>query len=387
MPKPLSCAKDAFHLEGDVHYFNCAFLSPLLRCVEEAGIAGIRQRRRPHRIDADDFFIDADKARERFGLLVNAASERIALIPSVSYGMATAAANVRVERGQSIVVAGEQFPSNVYAWRALAERRELEIRTVAPPPAGARRGALWNEKILEAISSTTGVVALPNVHWTDGTRFDLEAIGKRAREQGAALIIDGTQSVGALPFDVERVRPDALVCATYKSMLGPYSLGVAYLGPYFDDGVPLEQTWLGREGSADFSSLTQYTDAYQPGAARFDMGERSCFVLMPMLIAALDRLLEWRPERIQAYCASLVSDLVEEARRMGYFIEDQAWRASHIFGVRTPHHLSVARLEEELRRRKVVVSVRGDSVRISPHLHNDVRDVHALLKALESAVQ
>jgi len=384
--KPLSCARDAFHLEGDVHYLNCAFLSPQLRSVEEAGISGIRQRRKPHRIEADDFFSDADRAREKFGALVNAAPERVALIPSVSYGMATVAANVRMERGQRIVVAGEQFPSNVYAWCALADRQGLELWTVAPPPPGPRRGELWNEKILEAISETTKLVALPNVHWTDGTRFDLEAIRKRAWEHGAALIVDGTQSVGAFPLDVERVRPDALVCATYKSMLGPYSLGVAYFGPYFDDGVPLEQTWLGRQGSADFSSLTQYRDEYQPGAARFDMGERSSFVLMPMLHAALDRLLEWRPERIQAYCTSLISELVEEARRMGYFIENSAWRASHIFGVRAPEHLSLVRLQEELHRRKVVVSVRGDSVRVSPHLHSDARDLHALLEALESAV-
>jgi len=384
--KPLSCARDAFHLEGDVHYLNCAFLSPQLKSVEEAGIAGIRQRRRPHRIEADDFIIGADRAREKFGALVNAASERVALIPSVSYGMATVAANVRMERGQRIVVAGEQFPSNVYAWRTLTERQGLELWTVAPPPPGPRRGELWNEAILEAIGETTGLVALANVHWADGTRFDLEAIGERARGYGAALIVDGTQSVGALPFDVGRVRPDALVCATYKSMLGPYSLGVAYFGPYFDDGVPLEQTWLGRQGSAEFSSLTEYRDEYQPGAARFDMGERSSFVLMPMLLAALDRLLEWRPERIQAYCTSLTSELMEEARRMGYFIEDPAWRASHIFGVRTPEHLSLARLQEELRRRKVVLSVRGDSVRVSPHLHNDANDVHALLEALKSAV-
>lgn len=382
--EPLFCARDAFHLDGDAHYLNCAFLSPRLKAVEAAGIAGIRRRRSPDRIQPEHFFDEADLARARFGTLVNAPADRIAIVPSVSYGIATVAAHVRVGGGQNIILAGEQFPSNVYAWRSLADREGLELRTVVPPPPTPGRGERWNEAILEAIDGATSVVALGNVHWTDGTRFDLEAIGARARERGAALVVDGTQSVGALPFDVEQVRPDALVCASYKSMLGPYSLGIAYLGPRFDDGIPLEQTWLGRVGSEHFASLTHYRDEYQPGAARFDMGERSSFVLMPMLVAALEQLLEWQPRRIQDYCTSLVSELVEEAGAFGYFIEDPAWRASHILGLRAPPHLPLPRLEEELRRRKVVVALRGNSVRISPHLHNDEKDIDALLSVLKS---
>ena len=115
------------------------------------------------------------------------------------------------------------------------------------------------------------------MHWTDGTRFDLAAIGARAREVGAALVVDGTQSVGALPFDVQQLRPDALVCATYKWLMGPYSLGFAYLGPRFDDGEPLEETWIGRRGSENFKELVDYQDDYQPGALRYDVGERSNF--------------------------------------------------------------------------------------------------------------
>ncbi len=125
-------------------------------------------------------------------------------------------------------------------------------------------GEGWNSRIIEAIDADTALVALPHVHWTDGTQFDLVEIGRRAREVGAALVVDGTQSVGALPFDVQIVQPDALICSAYKWLLGPYSIALGYFGSRFDNGVPLEETWLGRLGSEDFTKLINYQSQYHP---------------------------------------------------------------------------------------------------------------------------
>ena len=126
------------------------------------------------------------------------------------------------------------------------------------------------------------MVAVPNVHWTDGTYFDLVEVGRRCRDVGAALVVDATQSVGALELDVGAVLPDALICATYKWLLGPYSLSFAYYGPRFDDGTPLEETWIARDNSQDFQQLVNYQQAYQPGAVRYDVSERSNFFLVPI---------------------------------------------------------------------------------------------------------
>lgn len=386
-PPMLTCQRPRFHLPDDEHYLNCAYMSPLARPVEEAGIAGLRARRVPTGIAPRDFFTETARAREGFASLVGAAdASRVAVIPSVSYGMATAARNLPLSRGQTVVVARGQFPSNVYGWRRACAEAGARIRTVDAPAGAEGRGAAWNARLLEAIDRDTAVVALGNVHWADGTRFDLEAIGARAREVGAALVVDGTQSVGAMPFDVARVRPDALVCATYKTMMGPYSLGVAWYGERFDGGVPLEETWLGRRGSEDFSALVDYEDEYQPGAARFDVGERSNFVLMPMLIAALDLLHAWTPEGVQTYCRGLMADAVHEARSMGYAVEDEAWRGWHMFGLRLPPGADVARLQQALTDRRVTVSLRGDAVRVAPSVYNTPADVNAFVDALRHAL-
>lgn len=285
-----------------------------------------------------------------------------------------------------MVTAHHQFPSNVHVWRRLCDSANARFKVVRPPVAGAARARAWNEAILDAIDGDTAVVALGHVHWTDGTRFDLERIAERAREVGAALILDGTQAVGAMPFDFERVRPDALVCAAYKWLMGPYSMGVAYFGARYQHGVPLEETWMGREGSEDFAALVEPTDRYRPGAARFDVGEAANFILIPMFIAALEQVLEWGVSNVQAYCRALTRDLIRDTSAEE--LEGQgADPVGHLFGLHVPEEVDPAGLHARLRAQDVFVSVRGRTVRVSPHVYNDQADLEALRRVLtESGV-
>jgi len=312
----LSCQKHLFSLPTGTHYLNGAYMSPLPRSGEAAGIEAVRQKGYPGQIGPRDFFGASDEVRALFARLVNIENpQSVALIPAASYGLATVARNTRIGPGEKIVVVQEQFPSNVYTWRRLAETSGGHVHVVAPPDTMERRGAIWNERILDAIDSKTVLVAIPHIHWADGTLFDLASIGARAREVGAAFVIDGTQSVGALPFDVQAFRPDALVCAGYKWLLGPYSIGLAYYGPRYADGIPLEENWISRLHSEDFSGLVKYEDAYQPGALRFDVGERSQFMLAPMLAAGVKHLLAWGPASIQEYCTRLTEPYLAEIER------------------------------------------------------------------------
>lgn len=377
----LACQKRLFQLEEGAHFLNCAYLGPLPRSVAEAGMEGIRRKCSPTPLPSEAFFTDCGRARERFGRLVNAPPERIALAPSASYGIEVAARNLPLEPGQNIVVLGEQFPSNVYAWQRQAAAHGCDIRTVdrpGPPPSAA----LWNERLLEAIGPDTAVVALPHCHWTDGTRIDLEAAGERAREVGAALVVDGSQSVGAVPFDVENIRPDALITVGYKWLLGPYSTAFGYYGARFDDGAPLEETWISRRGSEDFQGLVDYTDEYREGAARYDVGQTSNFILIPMLIEALDLILAWGPANILEYCRALLAGLADELRVRGWAIEDDEWRTGNILGVRLPVGCDLAEVDARLAEARVYASLRGDALRVSPNVYNEPRDIDALRQVL-----
>ncbi|MDA0327723.1 MAG: aminotransferase class V-fold PLP-dependent enzyme [Gemmatimonadetes bacterium] len=387
MTEALRCQRDQFQLPRDYHYFNCAYMGPLPRISEEAGFEAIRQKRTPTSIAAPDAFWGTDGLRDRFARLVNVRdSGRIAIQPGVSYGVATAARNLPVDSSQNIVITHEQFPGNVYSWRRLAAESGAELRTVVPPE-GANRGQGWNERLLESIDMHTAIVAVPNIHWTDGTYFDLIAVGRRCREVGAALVVDATQSVGALPFDVEQVQPDVLICATYKWLLGPYALSFAYFGPRFDDGVPLEETWIARDGSRDFQRLVDYQDQYLPGAVRYDVSERSSFFLAPIAAASLDLLLDWQPSRIQEYCHVLTRGFLSQVGELGYSVEVEEWRSSHLFGLRMPPSVDLEVLKDSLAQRNVSASLRGTALRLSANVYNDQVDVAVLLEVLQGAVK
>ena len=381
----LACQRSRFTLPDGLHYLNCAFMAPLALAVRAAGIEGIDRRATPHRINPPDFFKESNLVRCLFARLVNISDpKRVAIIPSVSYGLATVARNATVERGDNIVILEEQFPSNVYTWHRLCAERGLELKVVqAPERTDGQRAVTWSTRLLAAIDHRTAVVALPQVHWTDGTLFDLERVSDRARECHALLVVDGTQSVGAFPFDVERIQPDALICAAYKWLLGPYSIGLAYFGPVFDQGTPLEENWITRRGSEAFSDLVHYRDEYQPAAGRYDVGERSNFTLLPMLAAALQLVLEWTVPAIQDYCRALTTELTGTLRERGYWIEEDQWRTGHLFGIRVRDSVDTSRLAKRLQERQVAVSSRGDAIRVAPHLYNDSTDTEALLDALD----
>lgn len=383
----MHCQKHLFSLPEDHHYLNCAYFSPLLKSVEEAGIEGIKLKRTPWKVRPNHFFEESDRLRSLFARLINAPdSEQIAILPSASYGLSTVARNLPKDSSGKIVVVGEQFPSNIYPWMRYCEESAASMQTVKAPSAKKECGKKWNQQILDAIDTDTLMVAIGNIHWTDGTLFDLEAISKRCHEVGAYLVIDGTQSVGALPFDVEKVQPDALICAGYKWLMGPYSIGLGYFGPRLLDGIPLEEGWLDRKGSEDFAGLVNYVQEYQPGAIRYDVGERSNFILVPMMIRALEQLLEWDPKKIQQYCKTLTRNLTEELPELGYRIEDPDWRSHHLFGIHLPDHIRPLELQQALSEKKIHVSVRGSAVRISPNVYNHEGDITALLETMKTRV-
>ena len=376
----IECQRHLFDIPDDIAYFNCAYMSPLMHKVAAAGQQAVTRKANPWRITPPDFFTTPERARTLFARLINATADDIAMVPACSYGTATAAQNLPVAKGQKLIVLQDQFPSNVYPWRELAREREAEVVTI---PSGGNDG--WTPRILDAITGQTAIVALPHCHWTDGSLVDLEAVGRRCRAMGAALVLDLTQSIGALPFDVARVRPDFAVAAGYKWMMGPYTLGFLYVAPKYRDGRPLEHNWIARQGSENFAGLVDYRDDFQPGARRFDMGEGANFSALPMVVAALEQLLDWGVENTQATLTAMTKQIAERAAPLGLRASDPSLRAGHFLGLGFPGDVPNG-LPDRLGAENVYVSVRGQSMRITPHLYNNEADVDRLIGVLAAAL-
>jgi selenocysteine lyase/cysteine desulfurase len=377
----IPCQRELFDIPDDAAYFNCSYTSPLLLEAKKAGQQALNAKSNPWSITSEDFFTNIEENRTLFGQIIGSDPDNIAIIPAVSYGLALAAKNLPISNGQNIVVLEEQFPSNIYAWRRMAEEKGAGIKTVLRPENGN-----WTSAVLEAIDQNTAIAALPHCHWTDGTRLNLIEIGQRCREMGAALAIDGIQSIGALPFSVGTVMPDFLVAAAHKWLLGPYGFGFCYVAPKWHNGRPLEENWLNRSGSQDFSRLVQYRNEYQPGARRYDMGGASSFILAPIAAAAIRQLLEWGVEDISQTLRTITDPIADWAFRMGFKVAGKADRVPHIIGLSMPGALTGS-LSPHLADNRVYVSIRGNSIRISPHLYNTPEDVDRLLSTLEKAVK
>ena len=372
----IPCQRSLFDIPEEVAYFDCAKMSPLLRDAAEAGIEGLMRKARPWEIQAEHFFEESDRVRGLFARLIGASADDVAIIPSVSYGMASVFQNVALAASQSIVTLAEDFPSTVYAARWLARQADARLVTVTRPEDGD-----WTPAILDAIDGATALVCAPNVHWVDGGLIDVAAIARRCRSVGAIFVIDTTQSTGALPIDVAEVDPDYLVATSYKWLLGPYSMGFLYAAPRHQQGQPLEQGWIARAAAHDFRNLMNYEDALEPNARRFDMGERSNFILLPMAGAAIEQLLEWGVANIAETLGGLTGKIEEGLSAKGLFSLPSAIRAPHYLSVRFPDGLPDG-IEQRLAGDHLHVSLRGDWMRITPYLYNDEGDLERLLKGV-----
>ena len=372
----LSCQRDHFDIPPDITYLNCAYMSPLPLEATRQGQLGVAAKAHPWSITPADFFTDSERSRTLFARLIGASAGDVAIVPAVSYGMATAASNLPLAEGQSVVVLADQFPSNVYAWQQRAKAVGASLHTVPRPADGA-----WTRAVLDRLDASTAVVACPHCHWTDGGRLDLPRIGERCRALGVALVVDATQSLGVMPFSVAEVQPDFLVAGAYKWLLGPYSYGFVYIHPRWQEGLPLEHNWIARNGSEDFSGLVQYREDFQPGARRFDVGERSNFTLTPMVIASLELLLGWGTRAIGQYLGHLNARAATGARARGLELLPEGQRAPHLLGLRWPGGVPED-LAARFARQGIHVSIRGDAVRVSPHVYNDEADIDRFLQVL-----
>lgn len=374
-----------FDLDSDVTYLNCGAYSPFLKSVKNAGIEAIGIKSNPQNIVPKELFFDkCDQVRKLVQKLLNAPHyQDIALIPSVSYGMAIVANNVfripNLSLKKNIIIVGEEFPNNLYTFEKACQKNDLRLISIDADPYIED----WNTLVLNAISSETALIVLPHVHWIYGYKFDLEAISSKCKECACLLIIDGTQSVGALPLDIEKIKPNAIIGGCYKWLMGPYSSAYAYFDEFFHEGEPIEESWMNRENAHDFVGLLAYNRTYAPRAQRYNVGEFSQFINTPMVIAALNQILEWGVQNIQDYIYEITKNPIKKLKDLGCQIIDERYRASHLFGVILPVDIDSVNFQAELAKEKIHISLRGKAVRISPHVYNSEEDLLKLCNVIE----
>ena len=359
-----------FDIPDSITYLQCASQTPLLRASVAAGEMGVARKASPWEALREDATREAHEVRSLFAGLIGATNEDIALVPSASYGMAVAAANLDIAPSQEILILQDQYTSNYYVWHQLAEKRRARL-VVTERPANSD----WTAAVLARIVPETAIVAVPPCHWTDGSRLDLVAVGAQCRALGAALVVDGTQFVGAAPFDVTAVQPDFMVCSAYKWLLCPYTLAFLYAAPRRQSGCPIEFHDGARRGDP---SKTQkepgYAMEFHGNARRYDMGERNNCITMPMALSALKQLHAWTPQAVATTLAELTEQIAAGAEERGFSVPPAEHRVAHFIGFRATEP-PPKDLVERCAVDGVHFNLRNGAIRISPHLFIDKADI------------
>jgi selenocysteine lyase/cysteine desulfurase len=380
----LECQRDKFALPKGVAYLDAAYMSPIPLAAVEAGVAGTAVKAAPWKMTIASYYDEVEELRGLAAALIGAKPDDVAIGAATSYGIAVAAANVPVAPGSAILLMENEHPSHRYVWYELATRNNARISIVPKPD-----DADWTTAIVAAIRNSDvpiSVVAGTMVHWFEGTSVDLEAVADASRAKGACLVVDGTQWVGALPFDVAKVQPDFLSFAAYKFLLGPYRLSFLYASERWQrEGRPLEHHAWNRVGGDKSDFYATQVPEFLPGARRFDMGERSDFAVLPVAVASLKLLNGWGLQNSFVRLKHLNDLIWQEAEGRGLISAAAKFRAPHIsildFEDRLPVDISAT-----LKKANIHVTVRGGKIRISPHVYNDEEDVKRLFDVLSASM-
>tara|TARA_B110000027_G_scaffold79634_1_gene84728 strand:+ start:44 stop:1183 length:1140 start_codon:yes stop_codon:yes gene_type:complete len=378
----IKCQKHLFNLDTSEYYLNCAYKSPLLKNGEILAIQALKKERNPSYLKPFDYFNISEEIRTEFSKIINSNKDEVAIIPSSSYGFANVFNNLKINGNKAITVENE-FPSGYFSIKKWCSEKNIQLETIKRNNLSAQD---WNKKIINSIDSDTSVVIISSVHWMNGTKFDLKKIGEKCKNNNTFFIVDGTQSVGALSIDVKDFKIDALICAGYKWLFGPYSMALGYYSSKFNDGIPIEESWMNRTNAQDFSNLTEYDSKYKPMAGRYNVGETTNFILSPIMLNGLKQINSWGINNIESYCKKLSKIVISELSPLGIAFENENYFTYHLFSLGLPKHLNLLTFKKILEKKKIRVSIRGANLRVSINVFNDERDIDKLVETVKEFI-
>jgi selenocysteine lyase/cysteine desulfurase len=376
----LASQRALFEMPRHICYLNSASWSPLPLRTLEAGRAAVGRKATPWTLDTGFANAQHERARAAAARLIHADPADIALIPSISYGVATAAKVLTIARGARVIVLENDHSSPVLEWQTRAEAQGFAIETVRQPGDGD-----WTSAVLAVIerpgAPPVGLASISSVHWSDGGLIALEKVAAALKRQGAVFLIDATHGAGVLPMEVSRLDPDFVVFPTYKWLLGPYGRAFLYIARRHQGGTPLEQTSFGRRNVRAENAVYFADTSYLADARRFDMGERDHFISMEMASIGMEMMAAWGDAGVAERLAMLTERIAEGVRGLGVSMPAGHLRAPHILSLGFKDGMP-AGLVEGLASEGVHVAARLGRMRISPHVFNDEADCDRFVKAL-----
>ena len=363
-------------------YLDAANHGPLPLAAVRAGREALALKERPDRI-ADGLYLRlTGEVRALAARLFSCREESVALVNGAGGPVNLVARGLGLGAGDEVLIPEGEFPSNYYPWLWLA-RRGVKVVEVEPDHPS---GAVSAQRLAARVGPRTRVVAFAHVSYLHGGRIDPAPVVEAARRVGAVTVADGSQSAGAMPVDFGASGLDLYAASAYKFLLGPYGTGLGLFSPALLDRLAVDDlNWWAVKGSEDFNHLPRGRFELRPGAQRFDAHETASFNNLMPFAESLRLLLEATPAAVQAHCRALCDRILHRMPE-GFTPASplDPPQRSHMLCIAAGTPQATATAHARLLAARVHVSLRGDRLRIAPHLHATPADADRLLSVLSS---
>ena len=328
-------------------------------------------------VDMDKLTFDRlDRIRNYLAKMLKAKPSEIGLVPNTSYALNVAINGLEWKRGDKVLLSDVEFPANVYPWLNL-KRKGVEIKFIR-----SRNGSFDIDNLLKTIDSRCRVLSLGYVQFFNGFKNDLETIGKICQEKDIFLVVDGIQGVGCVDLDVKKAKIDFLACGGQKWLLSSLGTGFFYLSENAKRKIePAFFGWMGVDWKLNFSDLLRYNLSPFQSSRKFEIGTYPFSTLWTMC-SSLELLSEIGTKAIEKQVLKLLELLLEYLNDSPYQLKSSL-DPLHRSGIISFSGKNTARLFQILSRKKILVSFRENSIRVSPHFYNSPEDMQKLIQVLK----
>jgi cysteine desulfurase / selenocysteine lyase len=375
--------KDQWFPIDDVTYLNFAAHAAIPRVALNAVQSSVAAKMRPHIVDDQSFFSVAASLRQTLATLIGASPEEIALTSGAGAGLAAIAYGINWAAGDEVIIARGEFPVQYATWKPMEARECIKVRIAVP-----QGQFIQADDLIAALTPSTRVVSVSHVRFDDGSMLDVSSLAAACRRNGTFLVLDVSQSCGAVPMSVCSLGADFIVCAGYKYLLSPWGTGFLWTKKATLDSLrPGPYNWLS-QGVESFARLNFVDPEPPPALSRWDSAEAASLYNFNLTVmeASTKFVLEASPALIREHNQALIDHFFERLPE-GYRLASPRHASQRgVFGcIDAGSRHDTEFLYQTLRDERFVVALREGKIRVAPHLLNSTQDIDRLLGVLAKA--